>query len=112
MARWILFLRVRGDGLPPNAHDAHPPSGGAPQFVLETRNAGRRKCARAPASLCVIVEMSKDRKQLTITAFDPMKGRGKVLRTIERDPSHTTTAVGALSGRIDVCYFQSRRDRD
>ena len=66
-----------------------PASGGVPQFVLETRNSLDFGCARAPASLCVIFETSQDRKQLMITAFDPLKGRGKVLRTIEEDPSHT-----------------------
>ena len=65
-----------------------PASGGVPQFVLETRNLLDFRCARAPASLCVIFETSQDRKQLVITAFDPLKGRGKVLRTIENDPSH------------------------
>jgi WD40 repeat protein len=57
--------------------------------VLETRNLINFACARAPASLCVIFETSQDRKRLMITAFDPQKGRGKVLRTIEIDPSDT-----------------------
>jgi Tol biopolymer transport system component/DNA-binding winged helix-turn-helix (wHTH) protein len=66
-----------------------PASGGVPQFVLETRNFLEFRCARAPASLCVIFETSQNRKQMTITAFDPLKGRGNVLRTIENDPLHT-----------------------
>jgi hypothetical protein len=40
-----------------------------------------------PASLCVLVEESQDQKQLTLTAFDPLKGRGNVLRRIEKDPT-------------------------
>jgi Tol biopolymer transport system component len=40
--------------------------------------------------------MSQDRKQLVIVTFDPQKGRGQVLRTIEIDPSHTDYAA-ALS---------------
>ena len=43
-------------------------------------------CARAPASLCEVHEASQDEKQLILTAFDPVKGRGKVLRTIQKDP--------------------------
>jgi Tol biopolymer transport system component len=35
----------------------------------------------------VISEESPDGKQLTVTAFDPMKGRGNVLRTIQKDPT-------------------------
>ena len=34
----------------------------------------------------MLLEASQDEKQLTITAFDPLKGRGKVLRTIEKNP--------------------------
>ncbi|MGA7414961.1 MAG: hypothetical protein WBW33_31115, partial [Bryobacteraceae bacterium] len=66
-----------------------PANGGVAQFVLETRNPVDLGCAHRPTSLCVISEPSPDRKQLVITAFDPLKGRGKVLRTIDQDPSHT-----------------------
>ena len=62
-------------------------SGGVPQLVLETKAMQSFDCARAPASLCVILEASQDEKHLTVTAFNPLKGRGKTLRTIERDPS-------------------------
>ena len=64
-----------------------PVSGGVPQLVLETKAEHSFDCARAPASLCVILETSQDEKHLTVTAFDPLKGRGKTLRTIEKDPS-------------------------
>jgi Tol biopolymer transport system component len=67
-----------------------PVSGGMPQFVMEMRNTGFLAavgCARAPASLCVVLEPTQDEKGLTLTAFDPVKGRGKVLRTIAKDPS-------------------------
>src|SRR5262249_39295115 len=60
-----------------------PVSGGVPQFVLETRVDSNFQCAR-PANLCVISEVSQDGKQLTLTAFDPLKGRGKALRTIQK----------------------------
>ena len=89
---WILFLeipRTPANPAPPLRLMRIPASGGVPQFVLETQNFRNFTCARAPASLCVISEMSQDRKQIVITAFDPLKGRGKVLRTIENDPSHT-----------------------
>ena len=62
-----------------------PVGGGAPQLVLETRNSRDYRCASAPASLCVLAEQSQDEKQLMLTAFDPVKGRGKVLRTIQKE---------------------------
>ena len=64
-----------------------PEAGGAPEFVMEARNLQGCECARVPASLCVVSEASQDEKQLTVTAFDPFKGRGKVLRTIQKDPT-------------------------
>jgi eukaryotic-like serine/threonine-protein kinase len=89
---WILFLerrRTTANPAPPDRVMRIPASGGVPQFVMETRNTLDFWCARAPASLCVIFETSQDRKQMMITAFDPLKGRGKVLRTMEEDFSHT-----------------------
>jgi serine/threonine protein kinase/Tol biopolymer transport system component len=64
-----------------------PVGGGVAQLVLEMHVSGSFDCSRAPASLCVVLETSQDRKLYTLTAFDPLKGRGKVLKTIERDPS-------------------------
>jgi hypothetical protein len=66
-----------------------PVNGGVPQFVMEARFEGDTityNCARAPASLCAILEGTQDGKPLTLTAFDPVKGRGELLRTIDKDP--------------------------
>ena len=41
----------------------------------------------APAKGCVVLEASQDDKQFTVTAFDPLKGRDQVLRTIQKDPA-------------------------
>ncbi len=71
-----------------------PSSGGPPEFVLETQMTVDQWCAHAPASLCAIFEISKDLKQLKITAFDPIKGRGKALRIIANDPAHIYGHVG------------------
>ena len=73
-----------------------PVGGGVPQFVLETWTGSDYRCAIAPASLCAIRETSQDQKHTTVTAFDPLKGRGKVLRTIENDPK-TGWSGSALS---------------
>ena len=89
---WILFLerpKTPVNPAPPWRLMRVPASGGLPQFVLEARYPLQASCARAPASLCVIQENSQDLKQILYTAFDPLKGRGKVLRTIQDDPSHT-----------------------
>jgi serine/threonine protein kinase len=69
-----------------------PIAGGPPQFVLEMGDADF-DCSRAPAGLCILAEDSHDGKQLTLTAFDPLKGRGKVLRTIAKEAT-TSFATG------------------
>jgi Tol biopolymer transport system component len=85
---WILYAETpKGAGRStPDRLMRIPINGGAPQFVLEMRNDAVYQCARAPASLCVIFEDSEDEKQITLTAFDPLKGRGKVLRTMQKEP--------------------------
>jgi Tol biopolymer transport system component len=97
---WILYLeipRTPSNPAPPNRMMRIPVAGGVPQSVLETRSWQDYWCARAPANLCEITESSQDRKQLMITAFDPLKGKGKVLRTIDADPTPTIWYPMALS---------------
>ena len=86
---WILYLEKAS--APTDAIAKHrlmriPANGGMPRLVLETRNIVDFQCANAPASLCVVVEKSLDGKQLLITAFDPLQGRGSVRGTLESDP--------------------------
>lgn len=71
-----------------------PVTGGIPQAVLETRN-GWPMCANPPASQCVIQEESQDGKVMTLTAFDPLRGRGKVIRSLPTEQG--TDVTGALS---------------
>ena len=98
---WILYVESKTRSVyfqdaqrSPSRLMRIPVSGGVPQFVLEMRNWQNFQCARSPANLCVITEASQDEKQLTLTAFDPLKGRGKVLRAIEKDSSQTDYVSG------------------
>jgi serine/threonine protein kinase/Tol biopolymer transport system component len=88
---WILYLEASRRSAPIHHLMRIPVSGGVPQPVLDAWSDSDFRCARAPASLCVICETSQDEKHSTITAFDPVKGRGKVLRTIE--PGGYATAL-------------------
>ena len=87
---WILYNEIPKQSSTERRLMRISVNGGVPQFVMEmrvVRGVGGYNCARAPASLCVVQETTQDEKQLTLTAFDPLKGRGKVVRTIEKDPS-------------------------
>ena len=86
---WILYLEKASaptDAIAKDRLMRIPANGGMPRLVLETRNIVDFQCANAPASLCVVVEKSLDGKQLLITAFDPLQGRGSVRGTLESDP--------------------------
>ena len=66
-----------------------PIDGGPSQLVLEGKNSPNPwfLCTMAPATFCAVGELSTDGKLLTITSFDPLKGRGRILKTIETDPT-------------------------
>jgi hypothetical protein len=125
---WILFVESPTTEASPGSPARLmriPVSGGVPQFVLETRHSIDSDCAIAPASLCVLLEESQDRKQLIITAFDPLKGRGRILRTIDQDfsrggyetglsPDGSTLAisrVGEPEIRIQLLALSGGSDR-
>jgi eukaryotic-like serine/threonine-protein kinase len=94
---FVLYIEVPRTASAPTRLMRIPVSGGVPQLVLETKGWQSFDCAREPVSLCVLYEDNQDEKHFTLTAFDPVKGRGKLLRTIERDPSPLRTPRCALS---------------
>jgi eukaryotic-like serine/threonine-protein kinase len=44
-------------------------------------------CARPPSDLCAIANPTNDRKELVVTAFDPVKGMGLELIRLDLDPN-------------------------
>ena len=93
--KWIIYMATpRTSPYTPQRLMRVPVHGGAPNFVLEARNWIDHRCGHAPTS-CVITERSQDRKWRNLTAFDPLKGRGKLLRTIPEDsPNGAGASIG------------------
>jgi serine/threonine protein kinase len=103
-----------------------PIAGGAPQLIFTAALDGGFMCARAPATLCVIVERSADLTQLVFTAFDPEKGRGRKLAEYRTDPATTTgdlewhlspdgtrIAIPKIGeGRIDILWVNGRAPQE
>jgi len=56
-----------------------PLAGGAPETILQLSRRGNVSCARPPSSTCVLAQQDKDRKQLIVSIFDPIKGEGPEL---------------------------------
>ncbi len=62
-----------------------PVSGGPSQLVLTSQGYVDHRCARVPATLCLVGEQTKDQKQLVFTTFDPVTGRGRKVTAIDTD---------------------------
>jgi len=62
-----------------------PLAGGEPQLVLNSSvgAAPSVRCARAPATLCMIAETTPDHSQLVFTEIDPVRGRGREMARFE-----------------------------
>jgi eukaryotic-like serine/threonine-protein kinase len=88
---WLLYSvhREEGGTSTPIRIMRMPIHGGPSQLVLEAKNTPSPvfHCTVAPATICAVGELSPDLKLLTITSFDPFKGRGRVLKTIETEPN-------------------------
>jgi eukaryotic-like serine/threonine-protein kinase len=65
-------------------------------LVFAMRGGGPDFCARPPSNLCAVAEPSEDRKQMIITAFDPVKGRGRELGRFDLDPDYDLSANNLL----------------
>jgi serine/threonine protein kinase len=56
-----------------------PLAGGTPETILQLSRHANVSCERPPSNTCVIAEQSEDRKQMIVSMFDPLKGRGSEL---------------------------------
>ncbi len=81
---WVLYQREKD---PSKGREIMrvPITGGLPQVVFTAQPGSRILRARPPSSLCAIAEPAEDRKQLVVTAFDPVKGRGQELTRFDTD---------------------------
>jgi len=62
-----------------------PLAGGAPETILQLSRQANVSCARPPSNTCVIAQQSEDRKQMIVSIFDPVKGRGPELARFDFD---------------------------
>ena len=100
-----------------------PVTRGTPQRVLIGELYGPPDCARAPATLCVVAEQSRDLKQLIFTAFNPERGRGAELARTYIDPKSEykwaispdgtrLAIVNRSEGRIQIASLDGKPDED
>ena len=88
--KWVIALLgpLQGGPTPANP-DAPTPlvripmAGGAPETILTAINTGPPSCARRPAGACVIAEGTADGRQVIVTEFDVIKGRGHEVTRVD-----------------------------
>jgi eukaryotic-like serine/threonine-protein kinase len=93
--RWVVYsVPTKPDDLAaPFQVMRVPISGGPSEFVLAARSPGGVQCARPPANLCMLFEDDLDRKQYTLSSFDPLSGRGHELARIDYDVDKKDYAI-------------------
>jgi len=62
-----------------------PITGGSPELIFAVPAWSGFSCARPPSNTCVVTEPTVDHKQMIVTAFDPVKGRGIELVRFDLD---------------------------
>ena len=88
--KWLLYVHSPESDVRSAPHELMrvPISGGPAQTLFSFPHGhGEPSCARIPSSSCVIFERSQDRKEVIVTAFDPVKGLGDELTRIGLDPN-------------------------
>jgi serine/threonine protein kinase len=83
--KWLLY--VRDNAAPSELAQLMrvPIAGGNPQALLSLR--GEPRCAGPPSGMCAVFERAQDRKEIIVTAFDPVKGLGAVVTRVTMDPN-------------------------
>jgi len=94
--KWVLVHVERIPASPKQSVMRVPITGGSPELIFETQVWSQINCAKAPSNLCVVTERSADGKQMVVTAFDPMKGRGSELFRHDVDPFSEPAGPGPL----------------
>lgn len=108
---WLLFMGESEEGAKdPNKMTRVPIAGGAPLYVLTALPYSEFRCAKAPSRLCVLGERTEDRKQLVMTAFDPVKGRGTELARIDLDSESKKFHWDISPDGTRIAYFRSSEE--
>jgi serine/threonine protein kinase/dipeptidyl aminopeptidase/acylaminoacyl peptidase len=121
--KWVLYFPEGSSPTPVVAINPEPlmrvpMDGGPSQPVFTAKPNSFPLCAKSPSHLCVIAEPTEDGKQMIISAFDPLKGRGAELTRFDLDPnkhpwafdlSPDGTRIAALRSPAGPIYILSLR---
>lgn len=84
--KWVVWNMETQEGLNKRVQLVRVPLvGGSPEPMFAVPDSSFPLCARAPSTLCVIAEEIDHQKEMVITGFDPIKGRGSELLRFKLD---------------------------
>ena len=86
--KWVIMqvYPVPGSLSTPRPVLRVPITGGSSELIFTVPRWSGSTCARAPSNLCAVAQRTADGKQMVVTAFDPVKGRGFELARFDLDP--------------------------
>ncbi len=87
-----------------------PVAGGTSLLVLTALPYSEFRCARSPSSACVLSERTEDRKQMVMTAFDPLQGRGAELARIDLDSEAKKFHWDLSPDGTRISYFRTPQE--
>ena len=89
--KWVISIVDPGSKAPSEPAKIMRVSinGGSPELIFpaQINVVSHIFCARPPYNLCAVAEATEDRRQVIITSFDPVKGRGTELARLDLDPA-------------------------
>jgi serine/threonine protein kinase len=118
--KWVFWLIYPGKGEQPETVQLMraPIAGGPAELVSPVRLGSVVTCSRMPSNVCVLAEPAAHGNQVTVAAFDPVKGRGVELLRYDNDPrylyancevSPDGSRIAVISGTDDPIQILSLR---
>jgi serine/threonine protein kinase len=100
-------------------------SGGTPELVAEVPRLSNYACPQPPSDVCFLGQLSEDGQKIVISAFDPLTGKGRQVRTVDVHPAGVRNWMpspdgsrlafmefNTLEGRIHLFSLRGDPDRD
>jgi serine/threonine protein kinase/Tol biopolymer transport system component len=100
--KWVVwFIQPNASGPNPATQLMRAPiTGGTLELIFVAPHEALLLCARAPSTLCAVGEWTEDRKEIIVTSFDPVKGRGRELLRFKGNPGSVYCDISPDGSRI------------
>ncbi len=110
---WIFFAAHPSNALSETLRRIYrvPVSGGAPQPLFEVRGFHDLRCSDRAANVCVYGARSQDQREMVVTAFDAIAGKGKELLRFPTEPNGNYHWAISPDG-LQIAYLKQHWNAD